>query len=228
LSKLICNTQSKDDCGRIRQYVEASWNLNTDDSSDQQPKIPFRSFCDTFRNWGSREDENMAMYQKWWRCSEDQWQCIDIQWVLDGEWDCVDASDEQALFVPTNNFSSHNLNVITNEQLRRKFNTLYNEQSFWKICNLSGEYPCFRTNFSDRPCIGLHQIGDGHVDCAGGLDERNNLKNCRFSTMLGYYFQCLSSEICTFYFPLNVMAIMFNVSDIIKHLTVQNLLISCV
>ena len=44
------------------------------------------------------------------------------------------------------------------------------------------EFPCFRVNVSDplnithnRPCINLHQIGDGHVDCAGGLDERNTL-----------------------------------------------------
>ncbi len=47
LSELICNTQSKDDCERIRQYIETSWNLGTNHSSDQQlelPKIPFRSF----------------------------------------------------------------------------------------------------------------------------------------------------------------------------------------
>jgi hypothetical protein len=68
------------------------------------------------------------------------------------------------------------------------------------------EYPCFQANVSDRlnitrnrPCISLHQIGDGRVDCAGGLDERNNLKHCLFSAMLGYYFQCSSTETCVSY-----------------------------
>jgi hypothetical protein len=68
LSKLICNTESKDDCGRIRQYIEESWNLDTNNSTDQQLqllKIPFRSFCDTFWNRGSREDEDIQMCQKW-------------------------------------------------------------------------------------------------------------------------------------------------------------------
>jgi hypothetical protein len=215
LSKLMCNSQSKDDCGRIRQYIEASWKFNTNNSSDQQfelQKIPFRSFCDTFWNLGSKEDENIEMCHKWWKCPENQWQCrsgqcIQIEWVLDGEWDCVDASDEQAIFVPSNNFSLRNLNLINSTQLITKFNTLYSNQSFWKFCNLSMEYPCFRINVSDplnithnRPCIGLHQIGDGHVDCAGGLDERNNLKHCSLSTMLGNYFQCSSTKTCISYF----------------------------
>jgi hypothetical protein len=211
LSKLICNTESKDDCGRIRQYIEASWNIDTNDSSDEQlelPKIPFRTFCDTFWNWGSKEDENIEMCRRWWRCTENQWQCrsgqcIKIEWVLDGEWDCVDASDEQGLFVPSNNFSLHNLNLINNENLTEKFITLYNKRSFWKLCNLTVEYPCFRANVSDplnitqnRPCISLNQIGDDHVDCAGGLDERNNLKHCYLSTMLGNYFHCSSTKTC--------------------------------
>jgi hypothetical protein len=215
LSKLICNSQSKDDCGRIRQYIEASWTIDTNNSTDQQlelPKISFRSFCNTFWNWGSKEDENIEMCRRWWKCPGNQWQCrsgqcIEIEWVLDGEWDCVDASDEQALFVPTNNFSLRNLNLINNKKLIKDFKTLYSNQSFWTICNLSVEYPCFRANVSDplnithnRPCINLNQIGDGHVDCAGGFDERNTLKNCRYSTMLGYYFQCSSTETCVAYY----------------------------
>lgn len=53
---------------------------------------------------------------------------------------------------------------------------------------------------SNRPCISLNQIGDGHVDCTGGLDERNNLQHCHFTKMLGYHFQCLSTQSCISYF----------------------------
>ena len=213
-SKLICNSESKDDCERIRQYIEASGRLDTNNSSDPQlelSKIPFRAFCDTFWNLASKDDEDVVMCHKWWKCLENQWQCrtgqcIKKEWILDGEWDCVDASDEQSLFFPTNNISLRNLNLINNQQLKRKFSILYSKQSFWNICNLSVEYPCFRVNIShplnvthNRPCISLDQIGDGHVDCVGGLDERNNLNLCRSSTMLGYNFQCLSSETCITY-----------------------------
>jgi hypothetical protein len=214
LSQLICNSESKDDCGRIRQYIESSWKLDTNNSPDRQLellKIPFRAFCDTFWNSGSRKDEDIVMCQKWWKCPENQWQCrtgqcIKKEWVLDGEWDCVDASDEQGLFVPTNNFSLRNLKLINNEQLIEKFIILYSNQSFWKICNLSVEYPCFRVNVSEplnithnRPCISLHQIGDGHIDCVGGLDERNNMKHCSLPTMLGYYFPSSSAKTCISY-----------------------------
>jgi hypothetical protein len=214
LSNLICNEQSKEDCASIRQYIGDSWNFDTENSSDQQSellKIPFRAFCDTFWDSGSKEDENVLMCHKWWKCLANQWQCrsgqcIEVGWVLDGEWDCVDASDEEALFFSLNNLSSHNFNLINNENLIQQFHTLYGNQSFWNICDLSVEYPCFRMNISypldiqrDPPCISLNRIGDGHVDCAGGFDERNNLKHCLLSTMLGYHFQCSSIDKCPSY-----------------------------
>lgn len=68
------------------------------------------------------------------------------------------------------------------------------------------EYPCFRANVSDplnvtlnRPCIRLDQIGDDHIDCTGGLDERNTLKYCNSPKMLGNFFQCSSTNTCIGY-----------------------------
>lgn len=92
LSNVICNTQSKEDCARVRQYIEASWNVDIKNSSDQQSelsKIPFRALCNTFWDRDSKEDEDIQMCSKWWKCLKDQWQCrsgqcIEIEWVLDG------------------------------------------------------------------------------------------------------------------------------------------------
>ncbi len=123
--------------------------------------------------------------------------------MLDGEWDCSDASDEEALYVSDNAHSIHNLKIINNETLKEEFDKLYGKQPFWTICNLTFEYPCFRIDASDplnvkqnRPCINLNQIGDGHVDCVGGWDEHNHLSDCTSSSMLGYKFKCPLTDIC--------------------------------
>ena len=216
LSELVCNSESKIDCEFFRQYVEASGktnvgNISLSNRQVELPKIPFCAFCDTFWNWDSKQDEVIEMCEKWWRCAENQWQCrsgqcIEAEWVLDGEWDCVDASDEQALFVPTNKFAPHNLQIVNVRNLTKKFEWMYSRQSFRNLCNLSTEYPCFRVNVTNplnitqnRPCIDLYRIGDDHIDCVGGLDERNTLKHCRSSNMLNYHFQCSEGETCVSY-----------------------------
>ncbi|CAF4687599.1 unnamed protein product, partial [Rotaria socialis] len=65
---------------------------------------------------------------------------------------------------------------------------------FSKICDISKEYPCFRSDVDDPfnfttnpPCINLTQIGDGIVNCLTGLDERNILQ-CGSIGMLGFNF----------------------------------------
>ncbi|UJR17797.1 hypothetical protein I4U23_004696 [Adineta vaga] len=155
----------------------------------------------------SKEDENITMCQSAWICRQEQWQCftgqcIDIDWVLDGEWDCSDASDEE------NMFPIH-LNIFHDDYLQResfgfkeKFRTRYTRQPFGNICNLTIEYPCLPINISEysnnvRPCIELKSIGNGHIDCIGGYDERNVIEHCvRSGTALGYDFKCVSSNTC--------------------------------
>ena len=205
--QLTCHSESKKDCHFIRQYVEESWISETNVSVDQTinpPKTPFRALCDTFWYMGSKEDENIELCRKWWKCLDDQWQChsgqcIEKEWVLDREWDCVDASDEEGLFF-------HYSNLSNDDVLRETFDGFYSNQSFWNLCDFNVEYPCFRANVSDplnvtlnRPCIRLDQIGDDHIDCAGGIDERNTLKHCNSPTMLGNYFQCSSTNTCIAY-----------------------------
>ena len=111
----------------------------------------------------------------------------------------MDASDEEGLFF-------HHLNLSNNQTYGKTSNNLYSNQSFWNLCDLSMEYPCFQANVSDplnvtlnRPCIRLDQIGDDHIDCAGGLDERNTLKHCTSPMILGNFFQCSSTNTCIGY-----------------------------
>jgi hypothetical protein len=215
LSKVDCNSQSKEGCEFIRRYVEVSWNFgmgNNNNSALQynSTQIPFRAYCDTFWDLYSKDDENVPTCQEWWVCLEEQWQCrtgqcIDKKWVLDGEWDCSDASDEESLFAFNDTLSPHNAKVFKNVSvLQDSFKSLYKVQAFSTICNMSTEYPCLRANTSDAlyamthnpPCISLEQIGDGHLDCLGGIDERNVQEHCDQPRMLGRDFMCVSSKVC--------------------------------
>ncbi|CAF1433313.1 unnamed protein product [Adineta steineri] len=209
LSQMKCNQKSKDDCKFIQQYIN-----NYHENSLVElftTKIPFRTYCDTFWNLGSKYDENIELCSKQWICLDEQWQChtgqcINVTWVLDGEWDCKDASDEESLFFYNHSFSLRNLQVISLDLLKDKFESLYGitKQPFSKICNLTTEFPCFRVNASnslynitfERPCINLQQIGDERIDCIGGIDERNTIQHCNYPTMLGNDFLCITSNTC--------------------------------
>ncbi|CAF1168785.1 unnamed protein product [Adineta steineri] len=188
LSALECNRYDRLDCAFIRQYIETSQKIDTSNVSyieSNLTKISFHYYCDTFWDMKSKKDEDIKMCKKWWKCREDQWQChtgqcIDIDWLLDQEWDCPDASDEEAIFALSNYNTTHNKRLVRIKQLVKAFDDLYSIQPFGEFCDLITEYPCFRANVSDplninhsKPCINLNQIGDGNIDCVGGLDERS-------------------------------------------------------
>ncbi|CAF4037537.1 unnamed protein product, partial [Rotaria sp. Silwood2] len=154
-----------------------------------------------------REDENINECRDWWICPQEQWQCdsgqcIDERWVLDGEWDCADASDENNLF--SRSIPDRNLQLVQLDVLRRRFIELNVLIPFSTICNLTTEFPCFPVNVSislsnltfNQSCISQHKIGDGHIDCYGAIDERNTLEVCHQPTMLGYNFKCMSTHQC--------------------------------
>ena len=128
-----------------------------------------------------------------------------IKFIFVGEWDCSDGSDEERLFI-IDHLSEHNSKLMNLTELKQKCYEQYrlNNTPFFDICDLSYEYPCFRTNIDDifnvevhRPCINLTQIGDGIIDCLTGLDERNRLQ-CSDRGMLGFHFQ-FNDSLCVPY-----------------------------
>ncbi|CAF1672573.1 unnamed protein product [Rotaria magnacalcarata] len=215
-AKLIdikCNKLWKDECRMLREYIEESWILggrNEIVEQVEQVRIPFRSYCDTFWNLASQGDENVTECSDSWVCPEEQWrcdtgQCIEAEWVLDGVWDCFDASNEND---PLTSFvSDRNLRLVPYSTLKNKsinLNRTYRTSPFSSICNLTMEFPCFHFNASNpwdnltynRPCISRHKIGDNRIDCYGAIDERNTVTHCDQLTMLGYNFKCQSSDQC--------------------------------
>ncbi|UJR07875.1 hypothetical protein I4U23_012157 [Adineta vaga] len=191
INEIRCNAVSKDQCQMLRQYIEKSWTTDHINEVTGQYQIPFHYYCDTFWDLGTKDDENLIECKHRWICSNNQWQCntgqcIDEKWVLDGEWDCSDGSDEELV------------------ELMNRFTTLNTTIPFSKICNLKTEFPCLVVNISESVtnftrhhlCISRQQIGDDRIDCYGGIDERNRMTHCDQSTMLGYDFKCNSNVQC--------------------------------
>ena len=216
LSTIHCTIYSKADCQILREYLQTSWTSDLSNLSivrlTSSKAIPYRTYCDTFWNLASTKDEDLQMCREWWVCPDGQWrcatgQCIDVVWLLDEEWDCFDASDEEYLRASNALTFEGNWNLTSFTQVNSTFHEKYGEQMFRSICDLKSEWPCFRSGAFDafgnvtaiRPCIKFEQIGDGRIDCLGGLDERNVVKHCNGATMLGNDFKCNSSNICIDY-----------------------------
>jgi hypothetical protein len=70
--------------------------MNAAGSSDSYMR--FRAYCDAEWQLKGHIDE-YSPYCSEWICRENEYQCrtgqcIKIEWLCDGEWDCADASDE--------------------------------------------------------------------------------------------------------------------------------------
>jgi hypothetical protein len=206
---------------------------------DHSTIIPFRSYCNSFFDTTAGIDE-LPDFCEQWVCLSDQYQCLSGQcisqsWVCDGkltvstvsivifilllfvvvgEWDCSDGSDEQRIFI-MDYLTKHNSKLMNLTELKQQCYQQYRSDNtpFFDICNISFEYPCFRTGIDhpfnltvNRPCIHLTQIGDGITDCLSGLDERNRLQ-CSGLGMLGFHFQfndsrCVGyNKLCTVLYP---------------------------
>ena len=85
ISTIQCNSRSKSACHVLRRSIEASWTSHLHNRTDLQEfyvkKVPFRSYCDTFHDLGSAEDENSTACQLSWTCLSGQWQCYTGQCI---------------------------------------------------------------------------------------------------------------------------------------------------
>ena len=210
--RIHCNGKWKEDCALIRDYIAILWTTDSV-SVYQKPStkaIPFRSYCDTFWDYYSKSDEDLAECQRWWICLDGQWrcrtgQCIDVDWVLDGEWDCFDASDEIAFLFNDHHLSAWNANLRDQSVLLSNYTSIYMPGFSRRECNVTTHFDCFVLNATSAVdiistqrmyCLSLEKVGDGRIDCLGGLDEQNTVEHCDRATMLGNHFKCVTSNTC--------------------------------
>ena len=198
LSSIGCNDQRQDQCSLLRTYIDRSWTSSLKDAAHSTPQIPFRSYCDTFENLQTKNDEKLVECRQWWICPGNQWrcqtgQCIDPEWLDDEEWDCADASD-----------THRRLHFIANWTLKRASTHNFTNRSYFipDHCNESHPFLCLSAEATQLgfSCFNLTHIGDGRIDCAGAIDERNTLKHCSQSSLLGYHFKCPSTNTCIPFF----------------------------
>ncbi|CAF1021023.1 unnamed protein product [Rotaria sp. Silwood1] len=191
--QLPCFKEVTNNCRLVKTYIQQSsiWNSNNNSSfvnlqqQESSSRMPFRRYCDSFWNLDNHIDEMPSSCQ-YWICQNDQYQCrtgqcIALDWVCDGEWDCSDASDEEAILL-TENLSYHNARLPNLLSQIKKCRERYSKSPFSKICNTSFEFGCYLSRVSNpldiqlnRPCINLTQIGDGLEDCYNAYDEKNTL-----------------------------------------------------
>ena len=195
LAEMECHDRDTSECFLIRRYLEQSWTSSYRDQIASHHRIRFRSYCDTFWDTATAEDENVTECRQWWSCASNKHRCRSGQcyqriWELDDQWDCTDGSDEFIRF----------LGSLTRIQYRA---ALFNisEDTFHlsaKSCSATESFICLspQTSHQHFRCLNLSQLGDNIIDCAGAIDERNTVRHCSHSGMLGDYFKCPSDNTC--------------------------------
>lgn len=209
LDKVKCQKSNLDDCQILKEYIKNSsliWNssvnsyLNTHQLQYQSVRqISFRSYCDSFWNLPKHVDELLQNCQNW-ICHQHQYQCqtgqcIPLDWVCDGQWDCADASDEEPMLA-IHQWSPHNEQLTGLNKTRERCLQNYLNLSFSEFCDTTKEFPCLRSNVSDplnveknRPCIPYSKIGDEIEDCYNAYDEKNTFES-QDGTMWGFSIRC--------------------------------------
>ncbi|CAM2720219.1 unnamed protein product [Rotaria socialis] len=215
---LPCSTNLKTDCHLVKTYIQQSSARNFSSNTplvnrERQTtidRISFQQYCDSFWDLEKHVDE-MSSSCKYWICKNDEYQCgtgqcIALDWVCDGEWDCSDASDEEAILLNQNRLSHNSL--LRNFSFHvEKCRIRYSNAPFSKYCNVSFEFGCYLSGVLNplnitlnRPCINLTQIGDGVEDCHNAYDEKNTFtSNAGLGGMWGFNFRCGTDHIINLY-----------------------------
>ncbi|UJR18900.1 hypothetical protein I4U23_022028 [Adineta vaga] len=209
--QLPCFQHQTDGCHDAKTYIQDSsasninqtYNISlaTYQREDTIKIISHNRYCDTFWDLLGHGDEDSSACQQW-ICPKDQYkcqtgQCIPVGWVCDGEWDCSDASDEEAI-VLIKQWSMHNSNLTNLSDRLALCKERYKKTPFSNKCNTSFEFGCYRSGVSNpldidsnHPCINLSQIGDEVEDCYNAYDERNTFTaQSTVGGMWGFHAQC--------------------------------------
>ena len=205
-----CRAPNSIECSIVKAHIQSSSSVLT---TENDKVLIFRQYCDTLWQLPRGFDESLC---KEWKCPRDEYQCLSGHCILKKEmfklgarhdWQCPDATDSIGFFgIP--HLSKHNAELIDHSDLKNieasltKYLTDSDFVAFTRFCDYRKEYGCILGNVSDplnftinRPCINLTQIGDGIIDCYGGLDERN-LLTCgnHLFEQRGFDFHCSDQE----------------------------------
>lgn len=215
LRNLKCTSRDSSDCIFLRQYIAELSNVDANITETTDGSIKFWNYCDSSweKSYGTDEmnchEWKCPVHytaQQYYRCQTGQ--CISHKWLCNGEWDCADGSDEEGIQLLTEyTINEHNSKLFRSlrtslTEMKSQCSKANSERALKQLCDIKTEYPCLLANVDDpwnfqlnRPCIHLTQLGDGHADCFGGLDERN-IFNCSSYQQLGFGFKCDIDEKC--------------------------------
>ena len=183
-----CKTPNSIECNSLKTYIQSPSSLLL---TNNNTVLEFRQYCNNIWELPRGFDESLC---EKWRCPKEQYQCLTGHCtvptrILGGNdrWTCPDGSDSIDL-LRFAQLSERNVSYIGQSYLNAwkiivsEHNKPFYNRSSTTPCNSVIEYRCLLANVSDplnftinRPCINKTQIGDGVINCYGGLDERDLL-----------------------------------------------------